>query len=81
MDNYCQHCGAFLKSWDIYEFFYKYYMDKKCALKAAKQYGWSTTNRLCFINKITYHPENESPYDICLYCKWKDPFRKLEDDD
>ena len=68
----CRFCKSDLDGGDIFEVFLKQ-MDREKALKSAKAYGWSETNKIHFNKAIIVQPDSETQYIICSYCKNKDP--------
>ena len=75
MDYTCQHCGINLDAGDIFEHFMLKYRNHAKALKAAKEYGWSETNKIHFDKSVIVQPDNEPQYVICPHCKNQSPFR------
>ena len=68
----CKFCSANLDGGDIFEVFLKK-MEREKALKSAKGYGWSETNKIHFNKAIIIQPDSQPQYTICAYCKNKDP--------
>lgn len=68
----CRFCKSDLDGGDILEIFLKH-MDREKALKSAKAYGWSETNKIHFSKAIIVQPDRDEQYLICPYCKNKDP--------
>ena len=75
MDYTCKHCGVNLDDGDIFEHFLVKYMNYTKALNAAKQYGWSETNKIHFNRSVIVQPDNSPQYVICPHCKNKSPFK------
>lgn len=68
----CRFCKSDLDGGDIFEVFLKQ-MDREKALKSAKAYGWSETNKIHFNKAIIVQPDRDEQYLICPYCNNKDP--------
>ena len=72
----CRHCGSDLDNGDIYEhFLFEYCGDHEAALNAARDNGWSVTNKKHFDRSILVHPDR---YVICPDCEGRDPLKKLD---
>ena len=74
MDYHCRHCGADLDGGDIYEHFLLAEGNPIEALRIAKMYGWSETDKRHFKKSVIVQPEGKPQYVECPECKQKDPF-------
>ncbi len=74
MDYHCRHCNMDLDGGDIYEHFLTETGDPKKALKFAKMYGWSETDKRHFKKSVIVQPEGSPQYVECPGCKQKEPF-------
>ena len=71
MNLICKHCNANLDDGDIFEYFLNLHSDTVKALKDAKSYGWSETNKVHFYRSVIIQCKNGSQYTICPDCKQK----------
>jgi len=74
MDYHCSHCGEDLDGGDIYEHFLAETSNPVKALKIAKEYGWSETNKIRFVKSVMVQPDRDPQFEICPACKQKNPF-------
>ena len=74
MEYICQHCGTNLDDGDIFEYFFLEYNDYEVAIKIAKEYGWSETNKIHFNRSVIIQSEYCSQIVICPDCEKSDPF-------
>ena len=74
MEYKCQHCGVDLDLGDVFEYFLVEYNDYAEAIKSARNYGWSETNKIHFNRSIIIQSETCSQYTICPDCNEKEPF-------
>lgn len=75
MGLYCRHCGTDLDAGDVFERCLAREGDRDKALRMAKDYGWTETNRLHFTKVVTVQPEGKPQFDTCPECRGVNPLQ------